>query len=105
MGLIIMDQVENDTLEKTDKLVEEPGKYKVIFLNDEVTPMEFVIEVLQKIFKHDRHTSEVLTMTVHHEGSAIVGVYAFEIAEQRGVESTVLARANGFPLQIKIEKE
>ena len=100
-----MDQIEHDTLEKTNKLEEEPGKYKVIFLNDEVTPMEFVIEVLQRVFKHDRGTSEVLTMSVHHEGSAVVGVYSFEIAEQRGVEATVLARNNGFPLQVKIEKE
>lgn len=100
-----MDQIEHDTLEKTKQLEEEPGKYKVIFLNDEITPMEFVIEVLQRVFKHDRNTSEVLTMSVHHEGSAVVGVYSFEIAEQRGVESTVLARNNGFPLQVKIEKE
>ena len=44
-------------------------------------------------------------MLVHNDGSAVVGVYSFEIAEQKGVESTVIARNNGFPLQIKIEKE
>jgi ATP-dependent Clp protease adaptor protein ClpS len=105
MGPTIMNQVEQDTLEKTNRLDEEPSNYKVIFINDEVTPMDFVIEVLQVIFKHDRPTSESLTMLVHNDGSAVVGVYSFEIAEQKGVESTVLARNNGFPLQIKIEKE
>jgi len=105
MGNVNMNQTENDTLEKTDRLIEEPKNYKVIFLNDEVTPMEFVIEILQRIFRHDRSTSESLTMTVHTDGSAVVGVYSFEIAEQRGVESTLLARNNGFPLQVKIEKE
>jgi ATP-dependent Clp protease adaptor protein ClpS len=105
MGNVNMNQTENDTLEKTDRLIEEPKNYKVIFLNDEVTPMEFVIEILQRIFRHDRSTSESLTMTVHTDGSAVVGVYSFEIAEQRGVESTLIARNNGFPLQVKIEKE
>lgn len=100
-----MNQTENETLEKTDRLIEEPKNYKVIFLNDEVTPMEFVIEILQRIFRHDRSTSESLTMTVHTDGSAVVGVYSFEIAEQRGLESTLIARNNGFPLQVKIEKE
>lgn len=100
-----MNETEHNTLEKNDRLSEEPKNYKVIFLNDEVTPMDFVIEVLQRIFRHDRGTSESLTMTVHTDGSAVVGVYSFEIAEQRGVESTLLARNNGFPLQVKIEKE
>jgi ATP-dependent Clp protease adaptor protein ClpS len=105
MGNVNMNETEHNTLEKNDRLSEEPKNYKVIFLNDEVTPMDFVIEVLQRIFRHDRGTSESLTMTVHTDGSAVVGVYSFEIAEQRGVESTLLARNNGFPLQVKIEKE
>ena len=105
MGNVNMNETEHNTLEKTDRLNEEPKNYKVIFLNDELTPMDFVIEVLQRIFRHDRGTSESLTMTVHTDGSAVVGVYSFEIAEQRGVESTLLARNNGFPLQVKIEKE
>jgi ATP-dependent Clp protease adaptor protein ClpS len=105
MGNVNMNETEHNTLEKNDRLSEEPKNYKVIFLNDEVTPMDFVIEVLQRIFRHDRGTSESLTLTVHTDGSAVVGVYSFEIAEQRGVESTLLARNNGFPLQVKIEKE
>ena len=92
-------------VEKTKLNIEEPGFYKVIFINDDVTPMEFVIELLQKVFKHDLEAAQQIMMTVHTEGSAIAGVYSYEIAEQKGVESTVLARNNGFPLQIKVEKQ
>ena len=98
-------QVNYTTLEKTKHLIEEPGHYKVIFVNDDVTPMEFVIDVLQKIFKHDQEAAGAITLNVHTDGSAVVGVYSFEIAEHKGVETTVLARNNGFPLVVKIEKE
>jgi len=100
-----MTQIDNKTLEKTKYVIEEPGHYKVIFVNDDVTPMEFVIDVLQKIFKHDQEAAGSITMSVHTDGSAVVGVYSFEIAEQKGVETTLLARNNGFPLVVKIEKE
>ena len=97
--------VESSADEKTKAVFEEPGFYKVIFLNDDVTPMEFVIEICQKIFKHDANTAANITMTIHHEGAAVVGVYSYEIAEQKGIETTVQARNNGFPLQVKIERE
>lgn len=100
----IMTVVDPVAVEKTKLKIEEPGFYKVIFLNDNVTPMEFVVEILQKIFKHDLETSQKIMLTVHTEGSAVAGVYTYEIAEQKGVESTVLARNNGFPLQVKVEK-
>ena len=105
MGSRAMTQVKEETLEKVKGLTEEPGYYKVIFINDDLTPMEFVVDVLQKIFKHDRQSAEAITMNIHTEGSAIVGIYSYEIAEQKGVETTVLARNNGFPRVVKIEKE
>lgn len=95
----------HDTLEKVDIIIEEPGYYHVIFFNDEVTPMDFVIEVLQKIFKHNLEKSHDLMLKVHNEGSAVVGIYPYEIAEQKALETTVLARNNGFPLLVKIQKE
>jgi ATP-dependent Clp protease adaptor protein ClpS len=85
--------------------ISEPKRYKVIFLNDDKTPIEFVIEVLKDIFRHTDETAKDITMKVHHEGSAVVGVYTFEIAEQKGVEATHVARQAGFPLQIKIDQE
>jgi ATP-dependent Clp protease adaptor protein ClpS len=100
-----MIQVDGDVLEEVKITTEEPGHYKVIFLNDDITPMDFVLDVLQKIFKHNLSTSQDLMLTVHNEGSAVVGVYSFEIAEQKGIETTMLARNNNFPLIVKIEKE
>lgn len=83
----------------------EPKRYKVIFLNDDKTPIEFVIELLTTVFRHTNETAKDITLKVHNDGSAVVGVYTFEIAEQKGVEATHIARQAGFPLQIKIDPE
>jgi ATP-dependent Clp protease adaptor protein ClpS len=91
--------------EKIEQVINEPGKYKIIMLNDDHTPMEFVVDILQRIFRHSSKTAEQLTLTIHNEGSAIVGTYSFEIAEQKANEAVSLSRANGFPLNLKIEKE
>ena len=94
-----------DIQEKVKNIVQDPGKYKVIFMNDNQTPMDFVVSLLIEVFRHTEKTAQELTMKIHDEGTAIVGLYSFEIAEQRSLEATKLARANGFPLQIQIEKE
>lgn len=91
--------------EKIKQKVVEPKRWKVIFLNDDLTPMEFVIELLITIFKHSQETAKEITMEIHNNGSGIAGVYSFEIAEIKAVEATTLARSNGFPLQIKMEEE
>jgi ATP-dependent Clp protease adaptor protein ClpS len=91
--------------EKVKTIISEPKRYKVIFLNDDKTPIEFVIELLMSVFRHTEETAKDITLKVHNEGSAVVGVYTFEIAEQKGVEATNLARQAGFPLQIKIDPE
>jgi ATP-dependent Clp protease adaptor protein ClpS len=91
--------------EKVKQKIEEPKRWKVILLNDDYTPMEFVIQVLQEIFKHSQDTATNITMQIHNEGSGIAGVYNFEIAEVKAVEATTLARSNGFPLQVKMEEE
>jgi ATP-dependent Clp protease adaptor protein ClpS len=91
--------------EKIKINVTEPKRYKVIFLNDDKTPIEFVIELLTTVFRHTDETAKDITLKVHNDGSAVVGVYTFEIAEQKGVEATHIARQAGFPLQIKIDPE
>ena len=80
-------------------------KFKVIFLNDDSTPMEFVMEVLTNIYKHNEDNATKLTMQIHTEGSGIVGVYSHEIAEMKATETVSLSRNHGFQLQIKIEEE
>ena len=91
--------------EKIQVTTREPGKYKVVFLNDDKTPMQFVIEVLVHIFKHSNEAAEAITMNIHNEGAGIAGVYPFEIAEQKGQETVVMSRQHGFPLKVKVEKE
>jgi len=91
--------------EKIEQIVTTPDRFKVVLLNDDVTPMDFVIDLLVGIFKHSKDTAKDLTMQVHQEGSAIVGVYTFELAEQKSIEATGLSRQHGFPLQIRVEKE
>jgi ATP-dependent Clp protease adaptor protein ClpS len=85
--------------------IQEPCLYKVIYINDEITTQEFVVETLVLFFDYTQTAAEELTMLVHHEGSAVVATLPFEIAEQKGVEVTMLARNNGFPLIIKLEPE
>ena len=91
--------------EKIEKKVDEPGKYNVIFLNDHVTPMEWAIEVLQKIFHHSLETAKNITLIVHEKGSAIVGTYNYEIAEQKAIEANSASREHGFPLAVKVEQQ
>lgn len=85
--------------------VREPSKYKVMVLNDDYTPMDFVIVMLMEIFKHNDASAVNLTMKVHEQGSAVAGIYTYEIAEQKGIEATNLAREHGYPLVIKVEAE
>lgn len=94
------------TVETKDKIeIDIPKLWKVIFLNDDKTPMDFVIDILTSIFRHNREQAEQITLEIHNSGSAVAGIYPFEIAEQRGLEATHLSRENGFPLQIQVEKE
>lgn len=85
--------------------ISEPLNYRVIYINDEQTTQEFVVETLKIIFGYDEGAAMALTMRVHEEGSAVVAVFPYEMAEQKGIEVTMLARANGFPLQVKIEAD
>jgi ATP-dependent Clp protease adaptor protein ClpS len=85
--------------------IPEPPQYRVIYINDEVTTQEFVIETLKTVFGFDESRSMELMSKVHQEGSAVVAVLPYELAEQKGIEVTLLARNNGFPLQVKIEQD
>ena len=67
--------------------------------------MEFVIVMLISVFRHSQEAATDLTLAIHNDGSAVAGVYSFEVAEQKSIDSTNLARANGYPLIIKVEPE
>jgi ATP-dependent Clp protease adaptor protein ClpS len=85
--------------------VEEPPMYKVIYINDDLTSMEFVVGSLIEHFHYNGDTAGNITQSIHEDGSAVVAVLPYEIAEQKGIEVTVEARSQGFPLQVKIEAE
>ena len=91
--------------EKIEIETNTPSLYKVVFLNDDYTPMDFVINLLIEIFKHSGESATALTNKIHLEGSGVVGVYTYEIAEQKAIESTNLCRSNDFPLRVRIEEE
>jgi ATP-dependent Clp protease adaptor protein ClpS len=91
--------------EKIKTRISEPHLYKVIFLNDDHTPMDFVVSLLIELFKHSEETAHAITMRIHEEGSGVVGTYSYEIAEQKSLEATGLSRDNGFPLRVKIEED
>ena len=83
----------------------EPPMFKVVYLNDNVTTMEFVVESLIEHFDYSVETAEQITIDIHEAGEACVAVLPFEIAEQKGIEVTTNARALQYPLQIKLEPE
>jgi ATP-dependent Clp protease adaptor protein ClpS len=80
-----------------------PPLFKVIYMNDNVTTMEFVIESLMAIFNHSREVSLELTTKIHEDGGAVVAVLPSELAEQKGIEATMMARQQGFPLLVRLE--
>jgi len=100
-----MTQVFAEHETEIDIEIPNPGKYKVIIANDDSTPMDFVIALLLNIFKHSEQAATAITLQVHEEGSGVAGVYSYEVAEQKGIEGTLLARQHGWPLQITVEQE
>ena len=85
--------------------LKEPPMYKVIYLNDNATTMEFVIDTLMSFFDYTPDTALKITQDIHEQGSAVVAVLPYEVAEQKGIEVTVCARNNDYPLQVKLEPE
>ena len=85
--------------------LKEPPLFKIIYINDDVTSMEFVIASLIEYFKYNPDTASTITQNIHEKGSAVVAVLPYELAEQKGIEVTLDARSQGFPLQVKVEAE
>lgn len=100
-----MSRQETATRTRVNVDVTEPPMFRVIYINDDKTSMEFVIETLITYFDYTPETAETITVDIHQQGSAVVAVLPYEVAEQKGLEVTVSARSNGFPLQIKLEPD
>lgn len=82
----------------------EPPMYNVIMFNDDVTTMDFVVMVLQRIFRKSAADAETIMLKIHNEGSAVVGTYSKDIAESKVGLTRSLAKQYGFPLELTIEE-
>ena len=89
--------------EKVIQVLKEPGKYAVVYLNDEQTPMDFVVNSLIKHFQYNQEQATKMTNTIHNDGKGVVALYSFEIAEQKATEVKVDAVQHGYPLEVKVE--
>jgi ATP-dependent Clp protease adaptor protein ClpS len=83
----------------------KPPMYKVLMLNDDYTPMEFVVHVLERFFQKSREEATRIMLHVHRRGVGVCGVYTYEVAETKVTQVMDLARQNQHPLQCTIEKE
>ena len=90
---------------RTNEKVREPSMFRVIYINDNTTSMDFVIESLVEYFDYSVSLAQQITMDIHESGSAVVAVLPYEIAEQKGIEVTLSAREQSYPLQIKLEPD
>ncbi|TKW68563.1 MAG: ATP-dependent Clp protease adapter ClpS [Paracoccus denitrificans] len=96
---------ETDLVTKTQPKTQRPPMYKVLLLNDDFTPMEFVVHVLQRLFAMTNAQAVEIMLTVHRKGVAVVGVFSHEIAETKVAQVMELARRQQHPLQCTMEKE
>ena len=97
--------------EKTSERVKErtkfnlPKLYKIIMFNDDITTMDFVVMVLEKVFHKNEAEAEKLMLDIHHNGQAVVGVYTFDMAKTKVGQTTMMAQDKGYPLRLVYQAE
>ena len=101
----VIDRGGSDTSKKDKKKPKPPKKYKVIYHNDDYTPMEFVTWSLIEFFNKSEIDAQSITLEVHKLGAAVAGIFNFQIAEQKIWEVLTSAKENEFPLQVTCEQE
>ena len=99
------DAGKTDSAVKTRPKTQRPPMYKVLIFNDDYTPMEFVVMVLECFFALSPAQSVELMLTIHKKGMAVAGVYSHEIAETKVAQVLEVARKHQHPLQCTLEKE
>jgi ATP-dependent Clp protease adaptor protein ClpS len=96
---------QRDTGTLVAERTKKPRRYKVVLHNDNFTPMEFVVMVLEKIFRRTKAEATRIMLTVHNEGAGIAGTYTREVAETKAASTVKLARSEGYPLLLTTEPE
>jgi ATP-dependent Clp protease adaptor protein ClpS len=99
-----LDEIETGVATRTRRKTKKPSNYKVLMLNDDYTPMEFVVLVLQQFFSMDIEDATRVMLQVHQQGVAICGVFTYEVAETKVTQVIDFARENQHPLQCTLEK-
>jgi ATP-dependent Clp protease adaptor protein ClpS len=94
-----------DLATKTQVRTKKPSMYRVLILNDDYTPMEFVVLILERFFQKNREQATRIMLHVHQKGVGVCGVYTYEVAETKVAQVMDLARRNEHPLQCTMEKE
>ena len=97
-----MAQSKAKTIEKTE--IKFPDRFKVIIWNDDHTPMDFVVQLLVELFDRPLKDAKGIMLAIHNEGKGVAGEYNFELAEQKVHEGSTIARHNGWPLKLTMEK-
>jgi ATP-dependent Clp protease adaptor protein ClpS len=92
-------------LTRTKPKTKKPSLYKVLLLNDDYTPMEFVVFILEQFFGKNREDAYTIMLHVHQKGVGVCGVYTFEVAETKVTQVMDAAQQAGHPLQCTLEKE
>lgn len=91
--------------DKQDEKYDEPRMFKVIFHNDDFTPMDFVVSLLESVFHHQPADAVRIMMQIHTKGKGVAGVYSREVAETKAAQSVAMARAHEHPLEVTFESE
>ena len=89
---------------KTKKKLKKPSLYKVIMLNDDFTPMDFVVYLLKNFFHKNHNEASKIMLEIHNKGSGVCGIFTYEIAEIKTLKVINISRDNGFPLLCTLEK-
>jgi ATP-dependent Clp protease adaptor protein ClpS len=97
-------QYEETALAESEEKVEEPPLYKVLLHNDDFTTMEFVVWVLESVFRMPEQQAIQVMLNVHLRGSGVAGVYTYEVAETKVEKATTLAREHEYPLLVTMEE-
>lgn len=90
--------------EKNKVKIKEPEKYKVVMYNDDFTDMDFVIYILVSIFNKKNLEASDIMMKVHKDGKCVAGVFSYDIARSKVIKATTLARSEGYPFRLEVEK-
>ena len=99
------DEEEHGVITKVRKDLKKPSMFAVLLINDDYTPMEFVIYILQTIFKKNYEEAKTIMLEVHNKGKGVCGIYSLDIAETKASQVIEFSRINQHPLECKVQKQ